>query len=70
MNKNNLLLPIVDVIAAAGALYLSFSLRFEFHIPSEFFYIYEMGSLDHMHTYTDFFYWANVFPYLAIYKFV
>ena len=40
MNKNNLLLPIVDVIASAGALYLSFSLRFEFQIPSEFFSIF------------------------------
>ena len=40
MNKNNLTLPIIDTLAASGALYLSFALRFEFHIPLEFFKVF------------------------------
>ena len=41
MNKNNIYLPVIDILAASIALYLSFLLRFEFNIPKEFIIIFK-----------------------------
>ena len=41
MTNNSIRLSILDILACIGALYLSFLIRFEFNIPTEFFNIFK-----------------------------